>query len=431
MRSFLRSRFRTLSDGGYAGLVFLLARSADNPDLHRRFFEEWTDMHDLTRRYLGVITPAPSYIRIDERFPMRNEDGPMVGGLSCLGDDKRLNTPAPGAKSTFRMESRTADERVTITPTLPPSLREHQVALTGAATEMQKFFGISEALLPCAVIVSLQEERAFVVPLNDIFSLYALLKRIKIKLEPVTTKIDMKDAELARAKEARLHLRGKGELGILRQKADATRRNWDAQLDSLADDLAEIARAGKTEDAELCRWMKARLRSAEPLTAEERESARTLLQHLGASGVHGRVPKRLRRTLAKLNAGYPDSHDVMVRFAAVSAEEQSIETRIGQLKAQTDELAQELRLGRAVVDAVRDFGLTPVGPRGLLDWRELTWPTEVMGPLRQTSPERRFPSAPESVVNRLNDTTQGNVVQAGAIHGDVHFHDHTGSDDNT
>jgi hypothetical protein len=56
VRRFLRLPFGTLSDGGYAGLVFLIARSADAPDLHMKFFREWSDIHHLTGRYLAVIT---------------------------------------------------------------------------------------------------------------------------------------------------------------------------------------------------------------------------------------------------------------------------------------------------------------------------------------------------------------------------------------
>lgn len=423
--AFLRSRFRSLGDGGYAGLVFLLARSADNPDLHRRLFREWSDTHDVTRRYLGVITPAPSAIVIDDRQWRSAEFSTAVDGVACLGEQKRLNTPGEYAESTFRMDVRPAEEHMILMPTLARPLREHQDALTAAATEMRKFFGVSEELLPCAVIVSLQEKRAFALALNDVPSLYVLLKQIKIRLEPATTEIDMKDAELARAKEARLALRSDGALGNLRGKADGLCAAWNRHVTLLASDLVSIAGERTDEDASLCRWMARRLGHDKPLTAEEQESARTLVRLLSEAGIHGRVPRRLRRTLAKLNAGYPNSADVVVQRATLIKEERAIESRIGQLKAQIDELGQHLCLGAAIVDAAREFDLTPVSPQDMLAWRELTWPIEVLAqPKRARRVLTRVPSS--TVENTVAHAAARNIVQAGAIHGDVHFHEQAG-----
>lgn len=423
---FLRSRFRSLGDGGYAGLVFLLARSADNPDLHRRLFREWPDTHDVTRRYLGVITPAPSAIVIDDRPWRRGEFSSAVDGVACLGEKKRLNTPGKYAESTFRMDVRSAEEYMILMPTLARPLREHQDALTAAATEMRKFFGVSEELLPCAVIVSLQEKRALALALNDVPSLYVLLKQIKIRLEPVTTEIDMKDAELARAKEARLALRSDGALGNLRGKADRLCAAWNSHVALLASDLVSIAGERTDEDASLCRWMARRLSHDKSLTVEEQESARTLVRLLSEAGIHGRVPRRLRRTLAKLNAGYPNSDGVVVQRAALIKEERAIESRIGQLKAQIDELGQRLCLGEAIVDAAREFDLAPVSPQDMLAWRELTWPIEVLAqPKRAPSSPHSNPTS-SSVENTVDHAAARNIVQAGVIHGDVHFYEQAG-----
>ncbi|WP_217226970.1 hypothetical protein [Streptomyces anulatus] len=423
---FLRSRFRSLGDGGYAGLVFLLARSADNPDLHERLFREWPDTHDVTRRYLGVITPAPSVIVIDDRHWRRAEFSSAVDGVACLGEEKRLNTPAEHAESTFRMDVLPAEAHLALMPVLTRPLREHQDALTAAATEMRKFFGVSEKLLPCAVIVSLHEKKAFALALNDVPSLYALLKRIKIGLEPVTTEIDRQDAELARAKEARLALRSDGALGNLRGRADSLCATWNTHVTRLASELVSIAGERTDEDALLCRWMARRLDDNTSLTDEEQKSARTLVRLLSETGIHGRVPRRLRRTLAKLNSGYPTSDGVVVRRAALVEEERAIESRIGQLKAKIDELGQRLSLGAAIVDAAREFGLAPVNPQDMLAWRELTWPVEVLAqPERAPSSSDASPTS-STVKNAVAHAAARSIIQAGTIHGGVHIHEQAG-----
>ncbi|MET7499897.1 hypothetical protein [Streptomyces microflavus] len=373
-----------------------------------------------------MITPAPSAIVIDDRHWRRAEFASAVDGVACLGEKERLNTPGANAESTFRMDARPAEEHMTLMPVLTRPLREHQDALTAAATEMRKFFGVSEKLLPCAVIVSLQEKKAFALGLNDVPSLYVLLKQIKIGLEPVTTEIDKRDAELARAKEARLALRSDGALGNLRERADSLCATWNRHVTRLASELVSIAGERTDEDASLCRWMARRLGQNTSLTDDEQKSARTLVRLLSEAGIHGRLPRRLRRTLAKLNAGYPNSDGVVVRRTALIEEERAIESRIGQLKAKIDELGQHLSLGAAIRDAAREFGLMPVRPQDMLAWRELTWPVEVLA-----QPERA-PSSPEArptvstVENSVAHGAARSIIQAGTIHGGVHIHEHAG-----
>ncbi|WP_160311036.1 hypothetical protein, partial [Streptomyces sp. 150FB] len=374
MGAFLRRPFRSLGDGGYAGLVFVLARSADNPELHRRLFREWSDTHDVTCRYLGVITPAPSGLvpvpysgLVIDAGHWRNEDGTPVEGVSCLGESSRLDTPGGKARSTLRMDAwpprREAEgggpadgavvEDVTLLPALTHSLREHQDALTAAAGEMRRFFGVSEELLPCAVVVSLLEKRAYAVALDDVPSLYALLKRVRVELEPVTTEIDRRDAELARAREARRALRSAGARGNLLARADAQQRQWSVRMKRLAADLSGIADQLPGNEAELCRWMASRLADRGPLTEQEDRSAQTLARLLARSGDHRRLPRRLRRALAVHRAGDFGNAELAAQQLAYAAEERAVETRIGQLKAQIDDLGRRLCLGSAVVAAAQ------------------------------------------------------------------------------
>jgi hypothetical protein len=118
---------------------------------------------------------------------------------------------------------------------------------------MRRFFGVSEELLPCAVVVSLLEKRAYAVALDDVPGLYALLKRVRVELEPVTTEIDRRDAELARAREARRALRSAGARSNLLARSRAQQWQWSVRLKCLAADLSDIAHQLPHSEAELCR----------------------------------------------------------------------------------------------------------------------------------------------------------------------------------
>lgn len=436
--AFLRRPFRSLGDGGYAGLVFVLARSADNPELHRRLFREWPDTHDVTCRYLGVITPAPRSGLVIDAGHWRYEDyATAVEGVSCLGESSRLDTPWPQARSTLRMDAwpprrdteggGPADgavvEDVTLLPALTHPLREHQDALTAAAGEMRRFFGVSEELLPCAVVVSLLEKRAYAVALDDVPGLYALLKRVRVELEPVTAEIDRRDAELARAREARRALRSADVRSNLPARSRAQQWQWAVRMKRLAADLSGIADQLPGNEAELCRWVASRLADNEPLTEQEDRSVQTLARLLARSGDHRRLPRRLRRALAVHRAGDFGNAELAAQQMAYAAEERAVETRIGQLKAEIDDLGRRLCLGSAVVAAAQRFGLAPTTTANVPAWRELTWPVEVLVPAEQNGPQRRGGRTIGAGGNAVHHTSAGTVLQAGTIHGDVHVHE--------
>ncbi|MBB2500731.1 MULTISPECIES: AAA family ATPase [Amycolatopsis] len=351
VRGFLGRRFRTMSDGGYPGLVFLLARTADNPKLHERFFAEWTDMHDVTRRCLAIITPAPGSITLEHQDPWRagREQAVDLCGVQCLGDTKRLTEPALNARSCTDIDAR---PDMVVAPVLPGKLQSYRKALTVAVSEMRTFFGVSEALLPCTVFVSMFERRVFIVALDDMTSLYGFLKRIRIELEPVLNELDMAEAELAEAKVVRAeHHR---RVGDLRWKARSVNFEWHAQLARLAQDLLKLTGSLADEEAELCRQVAADLASGQELTPEKRASARTLARRLSEARMHGKMPRRLRRAIAKFEAGYPGTHDVAVRMAQAVGEQDAHQRTIGRLKARIDDLGRELRLGAALVTAAKD-----------------------------------------------------------------------------
>jgi hypothetical protein len=377
-RQFLRTSFGTLSDGGYAGLAFLVSRSADAPRLHRGFFHDWSDIHDVTGPYLAVITPAPGGgILLDEEL-YRTQYGAVVKDVSCLSGGERISR---AVNRTWASSVRMTD----VTPSRTASVRRHQDAHTTVVGDMQEFFGISESLLPCAVIVSLHEKSAQCVALDDESSMYRLLKSIKAEIEPVTTRISQKERELAEAKTARARLRNQQKIDQLQGSLSALNRQWAELKGRLVHDLEAAGLTG--DDAALCRWLGERLRTDRPLSGEEREQARRLVHALRG---HGRLDKRLRRVLARLNAGYPAGTEVAVRLAAAEADEEATQDRVGRVKQDLDDLGRDLALGAAVAAAAASLGLAPDGDSGLREWRELAWPITVLARPKRTTPQMRF-----------------------------------------
>lgn len=168
------------------------------------------------------------------------------------------------------MAPRQPEAHTFVAPTRPDSVREHHDALTNTVGEMQEFFGISESLSPCAVIVSLQEKTAFTVALEEKFSVYRLLKLIKTQIEPMIARISEKEAELAAAKQARRDHRSEHDWGVLPRNAETVQREWAAYRTRMADELLG-AETPRQREGSAARADQSRRRSARPLPREDPE----------------------------------------------------------------------------------------------------------------------------------------------------------------
>ncbi|MFI7388411.1 hypothetical protein [Streptomyces sp. NPDC049813] len=374
-----------------------MSRSADAPNLQRGFFEHWSDIDDLTGRYVAVFSPSPEKLTVSVEHP-HSFYGPetiWVRGLEEAGGASSrlyLSTRAsagavrmgqelpfgsvpqgvqepPAAAERARLVAQASDHR-------PHGLEQHQRALTRTVSDMQRFFGVPSSLVPCAVIVDLEQRRTFVVALHDGLSVYDLLKRVMGRIERAVPRID--EAEAARVAALDDRCRARNRLGQLRVSADHARQDWDAHKRRLIDDLHDLSGRVGSEAAGLCCWMAERLHRDEPLTDDEWASARALLRALHAARLPGRLPRRLRRTLAGLNSGRPESDAAPRRLAQALADAEDTELRIGRAKARLDALGPELRLGQAVVDAAGELGLTPLPQPDLLTPRGLLWTPTVL-----------------------------------------------------
>ncbi|WP_328766776.1 hypothetical protein [Streptomyces sp. NBC_00286] len=378
---FLDLPFRRLCDGGFAGLVFLVSRTADDPEVQEGLFRNWSDIHDLTERYLGVIVPSEGVVTIGE--DLRNiyaRSVTLVAGISCPHGGHRLSlTRGASRPSSTTLVDQYPWRRAVITPFRTDTLEDHQNRLNTSVSALQSFFGISESLLPCLVIASLAEEEVYAIAMEEGTSVYRLLKLIKTQMEPATARCREKDAGRLDAIRQYRELRATPGRGNMQHRAAAIRQQWADLTDRIARDLAQVADAAPSNhEAAQLRWMSQRLQIQRPLTEAEATTTRELQRRLREAGTFGRLPRRLGRALRQLNNGYPETDEAVQRWAMMAAAEVALEQRIDRTRSELAALEQELQLGKAVAAAAVEVGLTESGTRGLLSPRRCAWPITVL-----------------------------------------------------
>lgn len=174
----------------------------------------------------------------------------------------------------------------------------------------------------------------------------------------------------------------------------------------LADELLENAGPHDGERSELCLWMASRLGSDAPLSLDEDAQAQRLLELLhGRFGTLSMRQRRslgrdLRRTLHKLNSGYPQQNRILpaplpeepteyqlheARYRAYTSHE-IVRARESELR----DLCDALRIGPAVAVAAERLGLEPATSQDVLSWRRLSWPITAFVRQRRSGPALRF-----------------------------------------
>lgn len=382
LMEFFKLPLRAFCDGGFAGLVFVACRTADSPALQREFIENWRDIDNLTDRYLGVIIPSNEEVFIENYwFAEHNMKNDRIKGVHCATDGTRLTNQHHAARSIIRMDARAPLPREFVPPKNSGTVSLYEDSLTDAAKDTLEFFGISESLTPCTVIVSLLDKRTFVIQLGTAASVYKLLKEIMTRLEHTSTQCRALDSAVLAAQRERERLRASPYWAVKHHRAAAATAEWRNIKGRLVTDLETAAAGLSPASAELCRRMAARLYRDEPLKPDEWDDVHTLRRALSRVGTFGRLPRRLIRTIAKLNSGYPRTHDAVIRHDACLRKESELRTRIDALKSALTEYSHQLRLSEAVEAAAAEFNLVPSDRQGLLPQRMSLWPvTSLVSP---------------------------------------------------
>lgn len=376
-----------VEDGGFAGLVFLVCRTADEPRVQLDFLRSWSSFHDLSGRYLAVVTPTPDAALIVQG-PSREGVGQVVQNLRLHGDERRLQSPSGNR---VRMTENPEDGSMARSaPVMPRDEGEHGSAVTRVATELQEFFGISESLLPCAVVVEPRERRVFAVGLTERITLYGLLKELKIAMEPGIARVNQARSEVARARE--------DLAGRRRRRWQATEPYGPADRGRIARRLREAAEGMDDDAVRLSHWLSDRLLLARPLTTDEQQQADALFALL--HGRFGVLPLRerrgllraVRRAVDKLNSlddvpGTPPEPCTDADLRVVDSQIRLSRERLRTREAGLRRALRNIALSPLVLSVTRGLGLEQETTRGLLTWRQCTWPVTVLA-----APERRRPT---------------------------------------
>jgi len=162
----------------------MIARTADGTAIQNELLEHWESFDNLTYNQILVLSPNPLG-KYEACVPITTSEGVGSTELSFnqLPSREWQNSFLKEIFSECDTSGHYAQER-------PGSLEKNKSAITSAATQTARFFGISEAWIPCIVVLSLQERTIFFITVDEVFSLYNFTRSILIKYEPTARNIE-------------------------------------------------------------------------------------------------------------------------------------------------------------------------------------------------------------------------------------------------
>lgn len=347
----LERKFRTMADGGYAGVVLIVGRSADAPAVFERLIADWSSTHDLTAEVFAVIMPQLDSSILISRA--RGGYGWAARDVVLLGNGERLarlNTSVPG---------------LVVARSVPTSSDAH-LALNQVATSLRTFFGLSEDLLPCAVVLPTDSNEALVIPLSADLPLYDFLKQTTLKMEGAVHAVREARADVEAAHAALQEARTRARAVLVHQQ-------WAEQRAVLAQDLKAAAGVRGSIADELL-WMSIRVSDLTPLDETEQNRADDLVVALRPMK-GGALGRRIRRCCHKINTRYPAGNPEVPsayenpRAAEGAPELGQVQARLEEAKARATRLAAEIELSSTVVAVGRSLGLRENQYVGLLPTR--------------------------------------------------------------
>jgi hypothetical protein len=176
----------TARDLGYAGLLFILARTAEASELHDELTRHWTSIHDVTGQSIAVVCPNPlnlravydleDYYGTDPHIDPTERDHPplaihnlQIASPRGFEDGLQYSAGRAGALREFHA--------------VPPAIPElHHAAWTEAVSRCAEYFGIGESELPAILVLGLKEKEAVLLRTDSQFSIYDFCKAIAVEM---------------------------------------------------------------------------------------------------------------------------------------------------------------------------------------------------------------------------------------------------------
>jgi len=176
---YLRAFIQAARSCGYAGLMVILARTADSRNQHEELTRDWTSLHDVTGPLIGVLCPDPDEMIHNSAVG----GGPYERAVGTPGlrvehpsweDERRFGEYFWRDSGPFRAAQ--LDRYARSRPS--QTLDAHHSAWTEAVSHCASYFGIAEAHLPSLLFLSVWDRTALLINIPAHLSLYVLTKRL-------------------------------------------------------------------------------------------------------------------------------------------------------------------------------------------------------------------------------------------------------------
>jgi len=292
----------------YVAFLILIARTADAETLQEELIRRWESFDDLTYDQILVISPKTS--EYQRNACVRHHREPMGfvnNGLSFgCGDTGEWSLKFWGRSNPRGVRSKEPFAGGEYSPRRPRHEQEKKAALTAAATETARYFGIPERWLPCVVLLSLRDRRIFILSVNQSVSLYAFVRTLLIDYEGVSSINSMKSH--TRSLETK-----RWELAMIRREAEVDIKNlndllqnWHRQRDALCKLLEKV---GTESDlaanyaSSFIKWLREEIKTPKDISSKSEEFL-SIVQDVASNGIipsylANRLRKRLPRAIRK------------------------------------------------------------------------------------------------------------------------------------
>ena len=216
---------RAAEASGYAGLMVVLARTADARPQHEELTRDWTSLHFVTGSLLAVLCPDPD--ASGHRSAVKG--GPLGRAAGVPG--LHLEHQSWQRQNSFQHNFWDKQARLDFSQSKATrSAEAHHAAWTEAASLCARFFGFAEAQLPSVLILSFWDETGVLIRLQPTITLYSFAKALAERFDDKLRKIDQMESEIEDLQESYRELQGKQSSWVSRNRLYL---RWSSKLKNI------------------------------------------------------------------------------------------------------------------------------------------------------------------------------------------------------
>lgn len=256
---------RAVEASGHAGLMVVLARTAEAQELHGELTDYWTSLHSVTGSLVAILCPDPEVLNggvsnsdmILNCHALRLRHPPDLPGFANRFGDHFNGTIYESLPNEYHEDWTQFGFRAV--SQIPQAASMHRDAWTEAASRCAAYFGIAEKHLPSVLLLSLWEREAVLFSVHFRSTLFALCKKLAIDLGETPGRIDQlktREELLTGLLGDLADARSGKERGVLRERPDTVSQE---RIVRIHDELA-LMRNSHLELTDMCRrelrgWM--------------------------------------------------------------------------------------------------------------------------------------------------------------------------------